>query len=203
MSDRMRPVIAGSMLLLAAVFTLYGLKTSLSFDQTASAQNAVPALWPVTSALRRPAGRPRMLVFVHPFCSCTAATIAELSKVSVRARAGSPEITVLFIRSIHSKWPRKNALWNEAEKLAGARVVWDEGGQEARRFGANTSGFVVLYSGEGKLLFRGGVTGSRGHQGDNYGLDQLMASIDSQKEASKSSLVFGCALASSNKLTGL
>jgi hypothetical protein len=132
------------------------------------------------------------LVFVHPFCSCTNATIAELGKLSVRRvpSATAPEINILFMRPAHSEWPRENALWREAKKLPGARVIWDEGGREAAKFGARTSGFVALYNGQGRLVFRGG-------------LDQLIASINSQKVANKSSLVFGCALAGSKDSIGL
>jgi hypothetical protein len=205
MADKIRPVLACSMLLLAGSFTLYGLRASLRFDQTASKQSAVPLFWPSSSALKPPVGRPQLLVFVHPFCSCTNATIAELGKLSVRRvpSATAPEINILFMRPAHSEWPRENALWREAKKLPGARVIWDEGGREAAKFGARTSGFVALYNGQGRLVFRGGVTGSRGHQGENYGLDQLIASINSQKVANKSSLVFGCALAGSKDSIGL
>ena len=38
-----------------------------------------------------------------------------------------------------------------------------------QRFGAETSGQTLLYDRDGRLLFSGGTTGSRGHDGDNAG----------------------------------
>ncbi len=205
LSSGIRPVIAVSICLAGAACTLTSLLALVQFDQTATPQNKVPASWPGDSALPAPVDRPTMLVFVHQFCSCTAATIAELSKLPAMRRPGtrSPGITFLFSRPYRSTWPLRSPSWDAGGKLDGARVVWDIDGHEARRFGARTSGMVVMYSGQGKLLFSGGVTGSRGHQGDNYGLDQLAASIDSQQEAPRPSLVFGCALAESARPIGL
>ena len=57
------------------------------------------------------------------------------------------------------------------------RVVNDVEGVEARRFGAQTSGTTSLYSPDGRLLFSGGITSSRGHEGDNAGEDALTQAI--------------------------
>jgi hypothetical protein len=81
-----------------------------------------------------------------------------------------------------------------AKALPHARVHWDDGGKEAMRFGAATSGYVVLFNTGGSLLFRGGVTASRGHEGDNAGFDSLLVSLRSGVPARASSRVFGCGL---------
>jgi hypothetical protein len=165
------------------------------FDQTAGPVSAAPEGWPASSAIKLLNGRPEILVFAHPFCSCTDATLAELAQLSTRRKKGAvtPAITVLFYRPRKSGWVA-NDLWKKAQSLEGARVVWDDGGLEARRFGARTSGLTLLYSPEGRLLFRGGVTGSRGHQGDNFGLDNLTESLASTRPTHLASRVFGCAL---------
>jgi hypothetical protein len=121
--------------------------------------------------------------------------MAELAQLSARRKPGAvvPAITVLFYRPRHSGW-KPNSLWKKAQNLENARVAWDDDGVEARRFGAQSSGYALLYGAAGNLLFRGGVTGSRGHQGDNYGLDELVASLNSNRPAGASSRVFGCAL---------
>jgi hypothetical protein len=139
----------------------------------------------------------RMLVFLHPQCRCSFATLNELGTISASARrkplGESPTIDILFFRPQDSGWT-PGELWAEAQHLPGAHVAWDDGGREARRFGAKTSGFVVLYGAGGDLLFSGGVTGSRGHEGTNYGIERLRTSLDSGKRATKTSFVFGCAL---------
>jgi hypothetical protein len=90
-------------------------------------------------------------------------------------------------------------VWKELPEIRkgipGANVVWDDRGVEAARFHASTSGTVLLYTAAGKLGFEGGITESRGHVGDNNGLDELARSLDTMSTAgAKSSQVFGCAL---------
>jgi len=195
LSPRTRRTIAIALLGFSAFSTLLGMRALTSFDQTAGAAGATPARWPGWSGIKRSGGRPELLVFVHPFCSCTAATMAEIEQLSARRKPGAaaPAITFLFFRPSNSGWG-PNGLWRKAQDLENARAVWDDGAREAKRFGARTSGYVLLYSAEGDLLFRGGITGSRGHQGDNYGLDQLVTSLDSGRSAGAPSRVFGCAL---------
>lgn len=179
---------------LSVISTLVGMAALINFDQTAGPSDAAPPGWPSRSEIQRIKGRPEIVVFAHPYCSCTDATIAELGQLLARGKAGAirPLITVLFFRPRNSQWA-PNGLWKKAQSLGDAHVVWDDG-SEAKRFGARVSGYVLLYSPEGSLLFRGGITGSRGHQGDNYGLDELAASLDSNSPAHGSSPVFGCAL---------
>ena len=57
------------------------------------------------------------------------------------------------------------------------RGFQDISGDEARRFGAATSGEALLYSPSGKLLFHGGITPSRGHEGGSVGRDALVRCV--------------------------
>jgi hypothetical protein len=64
---------------------------------------------------------------------------------------------------------------------------------EMARFGARTSGYVAAYDAAGRLRFSGGITGSRGHQGDNAGRETLIAVLTSA-DRTGTHAVFGCAL---------
>jgi len=175
--------------------TSLGLLALMAFDQAPGVALTPPPQWPESTHLARPANRAVMLVFVHPSCSCTGATIAELAKL--------PSTTDIVFVLAHAA--RFRNLWmNNASALPGATIVWDERGLEAGRFGAGTSGYVLLYGPRGNLLFHGGVTGSRGHEGDNYGLSGLLASIraaspDTALPVTRSSPVFGCSLRGTTK----
>ena len=57
-------------------------------------------------------------------------------------------------------------------------MLRDDDGAEARRFGAETSGQTLLYDEHGALLFSGGITGARGHAGDNAGRASLVALLN-------------------------
>jgi hypothetical protein len=92
------------------------------------------------------------------------------------ARAqGSVAATVLFYRprQFPPGWERTD-LWRSAAAIPGVTVRADPEGREAQRFGAVTSGHVLLYDRAGQLLFTGGITGSRGHEGDNAGCDRVI-----------------------------
>ena len=74
-----------------------------------------------------------------------------------------------------------------------ARKV-DNDGIEARRFGSSASGQVLLYNPQGKLLFSGGITASRGHSGDNDGRTAIVALLTQGQAAKDETPVFGCQL---------
>lgn len=180
----------------AAVATGWGLMALVRFDLTPGPPGTSPLLWPVSSTLKRSATRSQILVFAHPYCPCTTATLAELSRFSADpgVRREPPAITLVAYRPPASDW-KADQLVSRAP--AGTSLTWDPGAVEARRFGAATSGLVLLYSVAGRLLFRGGVTESRGHEGANYGFDTLLRVYSAPHSVTglpAVSRVFGCSL---------
>ncbi|MFT3694241.1 MAG: hypothetical protein QM831_13935 [Kofleriaceae bacterium] len=65
---------------------------------------------------------------------------------------------------------------------------------EATRFGAKTSGDVVVYDVAGQLQFHGGITATRGHVGPSRGHDLVDDLIHGRVTGSFTAPVFGCAL---------
>jgi hypothetical protein len=94
----------------------------------------------------------------------------------------------------------KGGLWQAAQAVPGVTVTTDEGGKEARLFSAATSGQVLLFDSAGKELFAGGITGSRGHQGDNAGRSRVLELIAKGTADLPHSPVFGCELDDPNYL---
>jgi hypothetical protein len=133
-------------------------------------------------------------MFAHPRCSCTRASLAELSQLIARHR-GLFHAKVLFAQpeGAGESWLRSDTL-ESARRLAGVEVRIDAAGFEARQFGSATSGQVLLYSSAGRLLFSGGITASRGHEGDNLGRARVAALIRGDAPDRQVSPVFGCAL---------
>jgi hypothetical protein len=78
--------------------------------------------------------------------------------------------------------------------LPGAKVIVDENEEITRKFGAETSGFVMLYDAEGKLRFHGGITSSRGHEGDSAGKNAIYKIVMERPNDLDSSPVYGCPL---------
>jgi hypothetical protein len=166
-------------------------------DYNATAGAAGPAItrWPSDAKLHRDVVRATLVIALHPQCACSQASVAELARVV--ARAGRPlqvyALAVIPDGVNEAEW-EKTALIRHAAEIPGVQLVIDHGGTEARRFGAQTSGLASLYAPDGRLLFRGGITGSRGHAGDNSGEDALLAALKGKPPEVGQSPVFGCAL---------
>jgi hypothetical protein len=156
-----------------------------------------PASFPAGSGVARDVRRPTLLMFAHPHCPCTRASVAELSRLMVTARE-RVDAHVLFIKPAGAspEWVETD-LWESAAAIPGVRVTADEGGREAARFGAGASGLTLLYGASGRLLFSGGVTAARGHEGDNAGRDALASLLAADTDGTDVELetpVFGCRL---------
>jgi hypothetical protein len=103
--------------------------------------------------------------------------------------------TILFVKpdGFEEEWEQAD-LWHEASRIPGVAVVSDAGGVEAARFGAATSGQTLLYDSKGGLLFSGGITSARAHEGDNDGLSAIQSLVVSAGADRSSTPVFGCPL---------
>jgi hypothetical protein len=135
--------------------------------------------------------RPTLLVFLHPYCPCSAATITEIRKIIRR----HPEGFAVQIRfcDVDGGDIAATTLWREAAKIPGAKLEINDA-DEARRFGVQTSGETLVYSPDGTLRFQGGVTPSRGHEGENAGSRALVAIVESGRQGRERTPVFGCRL---------
>jgi hypothetical protein len=156
--------------------------------------SAPPHNWPADSRLDRQANQPMLLIFAHPHCPCTRATLSELERFLAR-NLDSQQVTVVF-----TKPPGTPAGWEEggnlrrAKAIPGVTTIVDVDGVESRRFHAITSGMVALYDAGGQLAFYGGITSSRGHEGGSDGLAALQAIIAGKRPAVDHSNVYGCPL---------
>lgn len=109
--------------------------------------------------------------------------------------SGRVETRVLFFKpaGFPVDW-EKTDLWFSAAEIPGVEVVSDENGSEAMKFRAITSGYSLLYNPSGQLLFGGGITGSRGHSGDNAGRSAVESLLMGDMPSQKQTFTFGCPL---------
>lgn len=160
---------------------------------SSGAVGVVPREWPSASAIQRDPGKSTLVMFVHPRCPCTRASLLELNEI-MNAEGERASAVVVFLRpsGVSDGWERTDS-WERAGELPQTTRVVDRDGTEAARFGAHTSGHALLYSPSGHLLFSGGITAGRGHAGDNVGRQSVVALIRSD-DAPHDHVVFGCAL---------
>ena len=139
------------------------------------------------------AGRPTLLVFAHPYCPCSRATFAELARLNEHAN-GTVNIKIFFYQPPDQsrEWV-ESALWREAATIPGASVA-AASDPDLAKFGALTSGQVILYDADHRLVFSGGITGARGHEGDNDGRAAIENFLAGNSIALSRTPVFGCAL---------
>jgi hypothetical protein len=173
--------------------------TRYEFATDSGAELDFSTQWPSATSLTLANDRPTLLFFVHPRCPCTRASVHELERILTRARhVGAEAPKLIFVASLPSnataEW-RESSVMHRASALPGTETFWDVEGIESSHFGATTSGAVKLYGADGQLLFSGGITPSRGHQGDSAGGDRLHALLtDVSLAFAESTPVFGCRL---------
>jgi hypothetical protein len=163
------------------------------YKSTPGAEHAFPPRWPDQTALRRDQGRPTLLVFLHPRCPCSRATVSELARLIALAPAPLQIEVVFQLPQGEEDAFAKTELWERVQRLTGVETVIDRGRAETRRFGAATSGQTLLYGADGTLRFAGGITVARGHEGRSPGMDRILA-LTSGRADRPTAPVFGCTL---------
>jgi hypothetical protein len=120
--------------------------------------------------------------------------LAELSVLATKCD-GQANLQVIFVRpdNCEAGWERTDLL-GSAAAIPGVIVAIDAKGAEAARFGATTSGETMLFDRDGRRVFHGGITVSRGHQGDNPGLTAIAGLVGSGRASLDATPVYGCSL---------
>lgn len=159
--------------------------------------SAVAAQWPAQTELGQPDGMAQLLVFLHPRCPCTDATLANLvTALGTPRESGSMcEITVIMSGPAVSEGCPPH-LQRRLEAMGSVTVRNDVDGSIARDFGAITSGHVVWCDGRGRVAFSGGITPGRGHVGPCESLARLTALVQHQHGDGplEPTPVYGCAI---------
>lgn len=174
-----------------------GFSALLIYDTTPGEARESPFQWPTNSKIVR-SGDYQLVMFVHPHCPCTRGSIDELAVILTKTMS-KIQANVLFIQPIScsDEWIETDT-WTKAQRIPNVSVMTDNMAAEAKCFGAMTSGHTMLYDPEGKLLFSGGITISRGHVGSNPGRNSILAftskDIRDDGYKLKSTPVFGCSL---------
>lgn len=173
---------------------LTGLALLTDWDTAPGAQGSPPRVWPASAPRRLDGERPTLLMFAHPRCPCTRASLEVLAQI-VALHTGVVNVQVLFWApaAADADWTNSD-LWKQAHAIPGITVSSDADGRETARFGIKTSGHVLLFGADGKLLFSGGITAARGQVGDNPGKTAVEALLAGKETAGFGNAIFGCEL---------
>jgi len=151
-----------------------------------------PERWPTASALVFEPRVANVVMFAHPQCPCTRASMTELGRLADETH-GRVKIHVVLLRPDGAEAGFEDGAIKDRAIALGADVFVDVDGREAARFGAVVSGSTVVYANDGALVFRGGLTIARGHEGRGPAHDRILAAIASNGSISTAP-TYGCPL---------
>lgn len=182
-----------------AVFIISGWAVISRYQDTPGQTDGAAEQWPSASRLQRTAGMPVMVMFVHPLCPCSRASVNQLARIMLYG-IHKVRMQVVFVKHPEfSLEEMQSDLWKKAGEIPGVETVLDDMGAEAKMFHANVSGQIMLYDADGRLVYNGGITASRGHEGDNEGQDAIIAFLNQGIRPKTQTPPFGCLLFSKNE----
>jgi hypothetical protein len=194
MSSRRLYVFLGLNILPWLVVLVAGFAILWKYSNTPGAEAKAPPQWPADTSLRPSPRMNTLVLFLHPHCPCSQATVAELERIQANLR----QPVNIYILLLHPSG--KGPAWDDSSlartvrSIPGTQVLTDLAGVEARRFGARTSGEIMLYDATGSLRFHGGITGARGHEGPSLGQDSLIQLLTRGQADQTAAPVYGCPL---------
>jgi len=153
-----------------------------------------PSTFPAASQLKRDGSLPTLIFFAHPKCPCTRASLHELARLMTDID-GKVRAYVVFIKPKDEtdEWVMTD-LRDIAESIPNLQIVTDQDERETEIFNAQTSSLTLLYDRAGNLRFDGGITASRGHEGDNAGRSSLYQIVMEDANQNAETPVYGCPL---------
>jgi hypothetical protein len=115
----------------------------------------------------------RIIVFAHPYCPCTRATLDQLDQSLTRFPHNTFVRVVFTTAGLHGRDIAESGLVAFARRMPRVDVYLDETAEETLRFQARVSGEVLAFDRSGNCQFHGGLTSGRGHRGESTGQRQL------------------------------
>ncbi len=165
------------------------------YEGQAGEPSRSPVMWPAGMTFQPPAGKDTLVVLLHPHCPCSRATVDELDRIMAQCQGRLQAFALMSTPAGLSVGEEATGLERSVAAIPGVTVIHDTHGKLANLFGATTSGHVCLYSVDGQLLFSGGITGSRGHSGDNTGQWAVVNLVTHARRTQPASTpVYGCPL---------
>jgi hypothetical protein len=193
MPNKRRNAVIWAAAVVWAAGIVYGSFAMWQFQRKAGEGATAPSHWPASSHLSLAKDAPTVVMFAHPRCPCTRASVGELRELlsGPLRKARRVYVLVLKPREFPEGW-EKTDVWRNAASIPGVTVISDVDGVEAARLGARTSGQTLVYDIDGKLVFSGGITALRGEAGENVGSRSVGAVLAGQAPGQDVTPVFGC-----------
>lgn len=194
---RSRPGALASVCIVWVLLVGFGLSILGLYGARPGPTGAAPPVWPA-GVDATAWDRARIVVAVHPRCPCTRATVSELARaVGVVGDRVVIDALVYAPAEGDASWA-DTGLVRALGAIPGVRVRLDPHGRRAAAFGLKTSGHALVYGRDQRLVFSGGLTPSRGHEGACLGRTALIDLVMGRLEPDGviRTTVYGCVIRS-------
>ena len=138
-----------------------------------------------------------LVLFYHPHCPCTKATARCLQRLFTRFDDRPNFVAVAYCPDIEDDVWIESTLTSSLRELGPSHIVIDRDGRCCRRFGVFTSGHAIIYDVGGSLVFSGGITPGRGHEGHSSAASDLVAKVNGRSGEVNHWPVYGCTIVDS------
>ena len=179
-------------LLVWSLFVAISFLWLLNYKGGAGAVSDPQKLLPLNAGIVNTAQK-SLYVFLHPNCSCSTATVNELKRL-LHSIEVKPLVNIYFADVGDKEGIQQSSLWNSVSSIDGVKLLIDDDNEVIDLMGQKTSGNIVLYDEMGHLKFNGGITSSRGHEGDSKGKLKLQALLRGENENAITINTYGCGL---------
>lgn len=176
-----------------ALLLFLGLFQMASYSTRNDHISQPPKLWPLATEIKA-VPTPSLIVFLHPHCPCSVATVRELERMMPKLINRVRVVAVFIQPETESEEWVQTSLYFKAKRITGVRVITDYNYKEADAFDAQVSGQAFFYNQNGVLVLAGGLTPARGHEGESVGQSVILNFLDGRTSEVSRAQAFGCAL---------
>ncbi|MGB7327026.1 MAG: hypothetical protein WBD31_19275 [Rubripirellula sp.] len=164
------------------------------YAHTPAELNHQVSQWPASGQLPTTTEKPTLVMFAHPYCPCTRASMSELARILSKCEEQVTASVVFLEYKGIDKPVTESVLWTQAKAIPNLHVAVDHQQRISKLFQASSSGETFLFEADGKLAYHGGITLSRGHAGDNAGHDAVVSILAQGTNRPITGPVYGCSL---------
>jgi len=134
---------------------------------------------------------PILILVYHPHCPCTASTVRNLERIS-SALSIHPHVVAFAYCPVGTSDSWIDSSITRQLVRMGADVLVDRGGDYCSQLGTVTSGHILVYDDGMSLVFSGGITPGRGHEGTCPASSDLFQRVNGHSGETIQWPVYGC-----------
>lgn len=192
-SGKVTSGVANIWLVLWGMLVTVGLLWMTAYSMSPGAEAGSLFERPADSAIPFSEDSPTLVAFLHPRCPCAMPSVAALGRLMARKHPIVVQPVFFTSGAKPKEWVQAD-YWEQVLEFGAHPPVVDTDGEIARKFHVTTSGHVILFSVDGRVLYSGGITSGRVHEGDNMGLTKLNRVLEGVPVSDPSFPVYGCSI---------